>query len=107
MKCPVIGLTLAPEALIEIRRHRLRLIGGRGEHAQDNSGYIDEDAVKAELLWARRFCNSHGWPTIDVTRRSIEETAATILQLMENWHDRQAKVQQGGAAAGVAIQSGG
>ena len=29
--------------------------------------------MKAELLWARRFCNSHGWPTIDVTRRSIEE----------------------------------
>src|SRR4051795_7028700 len=86
VKCPVIGLTLAPEALIDIRRHRLRLIGGGGETGpmrQDNSDYVDEDAVKAELLWARRFCNSHGWPTIDVTRRSIEETAATVLQLME------------------------
>jgi hypothetical protein len=107
VKCPVIGLTLAPEALIDIRRHRLRLIGGRGEQAQDASGYIDEDAVKAELLWARRFCNSHGWPTIDVTRRSIEETAATVLQLMENWHDRQAKALQGAGSGAAAAQSGG
>jgi [pyruvate, water dikinase]-phosphate phosphotransferase / [pyruvate, water dikinase] kinase len=91
VKCPVIGLTLAPEALIDIRRHRLRLIGGgaqTGPMRQDNSDYVDEDAVKAELLWARRFCNSRGWPTIDVTRRSIEETAATVLQLMESWHNR-------------------
>jgi len=104
MKCPVIGLTLAPEALVDIRRHRLRLIGGRGEQ-QDNSGYIDEDAVKAELLWARRFCNSHGWPTIDVTRRSIEETAATVLQLMENWHERQAKVLRTVSPGAAASQS--
>ena len=93
VKCPVIGLTLAPEALIDIRRHRLRLIGG-GQATpirQDSSEYVDEDAVKAELLWARRFCNARGWPTIDVTRRSIEETAATVLQLMDAWHERQAK----------------
>lgn len=94
VECPVIGLTLAPEALIDIRRHRLRLIGGgsqTGPMRQDSSEYVDEDAVKAELLWARRFCNSRGWPTIDVTRRSIEETAATVLQLMEAWHNRHAK----------------
>jgi hypothetical protein len=98
VKCPVIGLTLAAEALIDIRRHRLRLIGGGGQTGPiraDSSEYVDEDAVKAELLWARRFCNSRGWPTIDVTRRSIEETAATVLQLMEAWHNRQAKVGGG------------
>jgi regulator of PEP synthase PpsR (kinase-PPPase family) len=97
----VIGLTLAPEALIDIRRHRLRLIGGGGQTGPiraDSSEYVDEDAVKAELLWARRFCNSRGWPTIDVTRRSIEETAATVLQLMEAWHNRQAKAREGGSA---------
>jgi len=93
-KCPVIGLTLLPEALIEIRRHRLRLIGGgaqTGPVRQNSTDYVDEDAVKAELLWARRLCNRHGWPVIDVTRRSIEETAATVLQLMEAWHKRRAE----------------
>ena len=39
---------------------------------QDSSEYIDQDAVKDELLWARRLCNRRGWPVIDVTRRSIE-----------------------------------
>jgi regulator of PEP synthase PpsR (kinase-PPPase family) len=102
IKCPVIGLTLAPEALIDIRRHRLRLIGGGGQTGPiraDTSEYVDEDAVRAELLWARRFCNSRGWPTIDVTRRSIEETAATVLQLMDAWHNRRAKAAESSAAA--------
>jgi regulator of PEP synthase PpsR (kinase-PPPase family) len=99
LRVPVIGLTLQPEALIDIRRHRLRLIGGGSETGpirQDSTDYVDEDSVKAELVWARRFCTARGWPTIDVTRRSIEETAATVLQLMEAWHNRQAKVPPGG-----------
>ncbi len=94
LRVPIIGLTLQPEALIDIRRNRLRLIGGGNETGpirQDSTDYVDEDAVKAELIWARRFCTARGWPTIDVTRRSIEETAATVLQLMEAWHSRQAK----------------
>jgi len=96
-QCPVIGLTLKPEALIEIRRHRLRLIGGgtqTGPVRQNSTDYVDEDAVKAELLWARRLCTRHGWPVIDVTSRSIEETAATVLQLMEAWHARRTKVAE-------------
>jgi regulator of PEP synthase PpsR (kinase-PPPase family) len=91
-RCPVVGLTLEPAALIEIRRHRLRLIA-QGSNSgtvmrHDSGDYIDEDSVKAELLWARRLCARRGWPVIDVTRRSIEETAATTLQLMQSWHDR-------------------
>lgn len=90
--CPVIGLTLDPQALIEIRRHRLRMIGAGPGAAirQDNTDYVDPEAVKAELLWARRLCTANAWPVIDVTRRSIEETAATVLQLMEAWHNRRA-----------------
>lgn len=88
-RCPVIGLTLDPAALIEIRRHRLRMIGQGGPIKQDSTEYVDQEAVKQELLWARRICNRRGWPVIDVTRRSIEETAATVLQLMEAWHNRQ------------------
>lgn len=94
IQVPVIGLTLEPRALIEIRRHRLRLIAnqdGASLMSQNSTDYVDEEAVKAELLWARRLCNANGWPVIDVTRRSIEETAATVLQLMQAWHDRRRK----------------
>ena len=88
--CPVVGLTLDAAALIEIRRFRLRMIasGGPGAGRQTSTEYVDEEAVRAELLWARRLCTSRGWPVIDVTRRSIEETAATVLQLMDAWHQR-------------------
>ncbi|PZW46588.1 hypothetical protein C8P66_10985 [Humitalea rosea] len=85
--CPIVGLTIDAEALIEIRRHRLRLIGTGGVRTDAND-YVDPDAVKAEILAARRLCVSRGWPVIDVTRRSIEETAATVLQLMDAWHQR-------------------
>ncbi len=103
--CPVIGLAIEAQALIDIRRHRLRLIGAGGQMGTNQTGiiratetdYVDEEAVKAELLWARRLCNRHGWPVIDVTRRSIEETAATVLQLMDAWHERRKK--QAAAAA--------
>ena len=90
--CPVVGLTLDVDALIEIRRHRLRMIGQSeksGAVRQDKTEYVDEDAVRAELLWARRICARRGWPVVDVTRRSIEETAAAVLQLTEAWHARQ------------------
>jgi regulator of PEP synthase PpsR (kinase-PPPase family) len=93
-RCPVVGLTLDTEALIEIRRHRLRMIGAgiaTGAVRGSGDGYIDAEAVKAELLWARRMCTQRGWPVIDVTRRSIEETAATVLQLMDAWHERRRK----------------
>jgi regulator of PEP synthase PpsR (kinase-PPPase family) len=80
--CPVVGLTIDPKSLIEIRRHRLK---------RDNGEYVDYESVEKELLWAKRFCTSRGWPTIDVTRRSIEETAATVLKLMDSWHNRHDK----------------
>lgn len=92
--CPVIGLTVDAKSLIEIRRHRLRLIGAgaqTGPVRQDTSDYVDEEAVRSELLWARRLCSSRGWPVIDVTRRSIEETAATVLHLIDAWHERRRK----------------
>jgi len=50
--------------------------------------------VKAEILAARRLCTQRGWPVIDVTRRSIEETAATVLQLMEAWHIRRGRTPE-------------
>lgn len=85
--CPVIGLHIEAGALIEIRRHRLRLIGASGVR-QDVTDYVDHESVKAEIQASRRLCTQRGWPVIDVTRRSIEETAATVLQLMDAWHTR-------------------
>lgn len=95
--CPVIGLTIDTTSLIDIRRHRLKIIGAGGVR-QDTNDYVDFEAVKAEIQAARRLCTSHGWPVIDVTRRSIEETAATVLQLMEAWHTRR---NQGGPKPGM------
>jgi [pyruvate, water dikinase]-phosphate phosphotransferase / [pyruvate, water dikinase] kinase len=98
--CPVIGLTLDAASLIDIRRFRLRMIASGGPMApvrQTSTEYVDEEAVRAELLWARRLCTKRGWPVIDVTRRSIEETAATVLQLMDAWHERRRAAAEKGS----------
>jgi regulator of PEP synthase PpsR (kinase-PPPase family) len=49
--------------------------------------YVDRTRIAEEIAHSRRLCARHGWPVIDVTRRSIEETAATILKLL---HEREA-----------------
>ncbi len=72
----VVGLTKDPTQLIHIRRSRLRLL------AQDErTEYVDPETVRQEVAAARRLCGERGWPMIDVSRRSIEETAAAIIQL--------------------------
>ena len=100
--CPVVGLTLDPQALIDIRRHRLRMLGTNGVGQRDSGEYTDQEAVTAELLWAKRLCTSRGWPVIDVSRRSIEETAATIIQLIDAWRERQRKAAEARKAAVAA-----
>ncbi len=55
---------------------------------KDLDDYIDRAQISEEISYSRRICARNGWPVIDVTRRSVEETAATILQLM---HDRDAE----------------
>jgi regulator of PEP synthase PpsR (kinase-PPPase family) len=92
--CPVVGLTLDPQALIDIRRHRLRMLGTGTVGHHGSGDYTDQEAVTAELLWAKRLCTSRGWPVIDVSRRSIEETAATIIQLIDAWRERQRKAAE-------------
>ena len=71
----VIGLTKDPARLVDIRLNRLRMMkDSQGEHS-----YADLESVRTEVAEARRLCARHHWPVIDVTRRSIEETAASIL----------------------------
>lgn len=74
----VIGLYASPERIVQIRENRLL-----GLHAhKDDDRYIDRMAVAEEVAFSRRLCTRHNWPTIDVSRRSIEETAAAVLALL-------------------------
>lgn len=72
----VVGLTTGSDRLIQIRRNRLLALNQAAE-----TDYVDQDAVNAELAFARRLFADNGWPVIDVTRRSIEETAFAIVKL--------------------------
>jgi regulator of PEP synthase PpsR (kinase-PPPase family) len=74
----VIGLFASPERIVQIRQNRLL---GLKAHRDDHL-YVDRDAVAEEVAFSRRLCAKHNWPLIDVTRRSIEETAAAVLALL-------------------------
>ncbi|GBQ20960.1 hypothetical protein AA0472_0300 [Acetobacter estunensis NRIC 0472] len=85
IKVPVIGLTIDPDSLIEIRRTRLTtMVSGGNPASMRSTSYVDPEEVRGELLWAKRLCARHGWPVIDVTRRSIEETSAAVLNIIEH-----------------------
>lgn len=73
----VVGLVTDPERLVQIRRNRLRLLQDEVETA-----YTDLELVEEEMRQARRLFSRQEWPVIDVTRRSIEETAAAIMQML-------------------------
>ncbi len=73
----IVGLLVSPDRLIQIRRNRLLSLNETRE-----STYIDVDAVREETVRARRLFEAQGWPVIDVTRRSVEETAAAIINLL-------------------------
>jgi [pyruvate, water dikinase]-phosphate phosphotransferase / [pyruvate, water dikinase] kinase len=74
----VVGLYASPERIVQIRQNRL--LGLKAQ--QDDGQYIDRNAVAEEINFSRRLCARHNWPLIDVTRRSIEETAAAVLKLL-------------------------
>jgi len=78
----VVSLHATPERLIQVRQNRLLSMGA------DSSGdtYTDRQSVAEEVAFARKLSAKHEWPLLDVTRRSIEETAAAIMKL---YSDRQ------------------
>ncbi len=90
-KAFVVCLVAAPERISEIRRNRVQLLSDR-----DLDDYVDRSRIAEEIAYSRKICGQHGWPIIDVTRRSIEETAATIIKLL---HDRQAEAAAEGENA--------
>ncbi|HEY0105630.1 MAG TPA: pyruvate, water dikinase regulatory protein [Rhizomicrobium sp.] len=73
----VVGLWAAPERLVQVRRNRLATMG----EIRDTN-YVDIDTVRAEVTETRRRFESQDWPSIDVSRRSVEETAAAIINLL-------------------------
>ena len=73
-KALIVGLVATPERIVQIRQNRLLSL-----KADDDTSYVDRDAVAEELAASRRLFARNGWPVIDVTRRSIEETAAAII----------------------------
>jgi regulator of PEP synthase PpsR (kinase-PPPase family) len=78
----IVGLTNDPKRLSAIRKTRqIAMLDN------DNQTYADIDAIEEEARDARRLFNKSGWPVIDVTRRSVEETAAAIIQLHTNWRE--------------------
>ncbi|MDX1581579.1 MAG: pyruvate, water dikinase regulatory protein [Alphaproteobacteria bacterium] len=97
----IVGLTISPERLVHIRKARLAgLTGG------DESHYVQLDAVEAEVAQARRLFARHGWPVIDVSRRSIEETAAAIYNLYQRRKEQQLESAAAGPdASGAADET--
>lgn len=76
----VVGLTVDATRLVQVRRHRMAHLNG----ADAETDYVNTEEVRKEVIEARRYFLAKNWPVIDVTRRSIEETAAAIIQL----HDK-------------------
>jgi [pyruvate, water dikinase]-phosphate phosphotransferase / [pyruvate, water dikinase] kinase len=79
----IVGLLATPDRIIQIRQNRLLSLKADGR-----SDYIDRGMVTEEVATSRRFFERQGWPIIDVTRRSIEETAAAIIDLYRNRNNK-------------------
>jgi regulator of PEP synthase PpsR (kinase-PPPase family) len=73
----VVGLWASPDRLVQVRRNRLNSLGEIRA-----TSYVDIDSVRAEVTATRQLFEQRGWPVIDVSRRSVEETAASVLNLL-------------------------
>jgi regulator of PEP synthase PpsR (kinase-PPPase family) len=74
----VIGLNTEPERLADIRKNRMNSL-----KETENKGYVNLDNIKNEIMEAKKTFQKYKWPSIDVTRKSVEETAASIIKIHE------------------------
>ena len=74
----VVGLTTEPKRLIDLRKNRMNLI-----KEQENIEYINIEKITEEIESAKKTFKKYNWPVIDVTRKSVEETAASIIKIHE------------------------
>jgi [pyruvate, water dikinase]-phosphate phosphotransferase / [pyruvate, water dikinase] kinase len=86
----VVGLVASAERISDLRRNRLMGMMNKSDRGLDQS-YVDREAIAAEILATRRLCSRHGWAVMDVTRRSVEETAAGIIRALQ---DREEAAQE-------------
>jgi regulator of PEP synthase PpsR (kinase-PPPase family) len=75
----VVGLFASPERIVQVRQNRLLGLNA----VQPDSSYVDRQTVAEEIALSKQLCAKHRWPLIDVTRRSIEETAAAVIALLQ------------------------
>lgn len=78
----IVGLTASPDRLVQVRRNRLRML-----RQDQETDYADMEQVQREVADARKIFTRNEWPVIDVSRRSIEETAAAIFQLYSKYQE--------------------
>ena len=74
----IVGLTAEPDRLVDLRKNRMQTI-----KENENTNYIDFDKIKNEIELSKKLFQKYKWPSIDVTRKSVEETAASILKIHE------------------------
>ena len=79
----VIGLTAEPSRILDVRKNRLNFI-----NEKRTSSYTDIKKIKLELKLAINIFKKNNWPIIDVTRKSVEETAASIIKIYDIIYSR-------------------
>lgn len=81
-KC-IVGLTAEPDRLVDLRKNRMQSIKDN-----ENTEYTNLDIVKEEMENARKLFQKYKWPSIDVTRKSVEETAASVLKIHDIFNQK-------------------
>ena len=81
-----VGLTASPDRLVQIRRSRLKADGLDSKALGENT-YLDQEKIEEEVRNSRKLFSKYGWPVIDVTKRSVEETAAEIMAFYQSYQE--------------------
>ena len=74
----IVGLTTEPERLADIRKNRINILKGK-----KNISYTNYEKISKEIIEAKKLFKKYNWPTVDVTRKSVEETAASVIKIYE------------------------
>ena len=74
----IVGLTTEPERLVDIRRNRINTL-----KEKKTTTYLDYEKISKEVIEAKKLFKKYNWPIVDVTRKSVEETAASVIKIYE------------------------